>query len=115
MIAVPVHYERRTHKDAGDPEAPEMKYASSTVKAREGVFDPPLSPLDSIGIYQKPSQMSLPLNEVSDGKDASQYGSDRMFTTSTSVKPLSQFDRQVFNAHDAYGRYGADIKLATHK
>jgi hypothetical protein len=38
-----------------------------------------------------------------------------MFSTSVSAKPLSQFDRQVFNPKDAYDRYGADIKLATRK
>jgi len=115
MIALPIHHERRTQKDAGDPQPPQMKYYSNQVKARTGEFDPPMSPLDSIGMYQKPSQMVLPLNEVSDGKDASQYGINRVFSTSASTKPLSQFDRQVFNPRDAYGRYGADIKLATHK
>jgi hypothetical protein len=60
-------------------------------------------------------EMMLPLNEVSDGKDASLYGLNRTFSTSVSAKPLSQFDRQVFNPTDACGRYGADIKLATHK
>lgn len=116
MFASPsVHYERRTHKDAGDPQPPEMRMYSNRVKGHTGKFDPPLSPIDSIGMYQKPSQMMLPLNEVNDGRDASQYGIGRMFSTSVSAKPLSQFDKQVFNPRDAYGRYGADIKLATHK
>lgn len=116
MIAIPsVRYERRTHKDAGDPQYPQMKQYSNEIKAFRAERDAPLSPIDSIGIYQKPSQMILPLNEVSEGKDASMYGLNRMFSTSVCAKPLSQFDRQVFNPRDAYGRYGADIKLATHK
>lgn len=115
MIALPVRHERRTQKDAGDPQYPQMKCHSNEVRARTGEFDPPLSPLDSIGMYQKPSQMILPLNEVSDGKDASQYGINRVYTTSVSAKPLSQFDRQVFNPRDAYGRYGANIKIAARK
>ena len=57
--------------------------------------------------------MMLPLNEVSDGKDASQYGKNRMFSTSVSAKPLSQFDGK--SSSRDLGRYGADIKLATHK
>ena len=109
MIAPTVHYERRTHKDAGDPQPPTMSYESHSVKPTRGERDAPLAPIDSIGIYQKPSQMMLPLNEISDGKDASLYGLNRTFSTSVSAKPLSQFDRQVFNPIVAYGRCGADI------
>lgn len=115
MIAPSVHYERRTHRDAGDPETPEMTQYSHSTQAFRDERHVPLSPIDSIGIYQKPSQMMLPLNEVSDGQDASIYGIQRMFSTDVAAKPLSQFDRQVFNPRDAYGRYGADIKLATKK
>ena len=115
MIAPTVRYERRTHTDAGDPQPPTLSYESHSVQPTRGERDTPLAPIDSIGMYQKPSQMMLPLNEVSDGKDASQYGINRTFSTSVSAKPLSQFDRQVFNPEDAYGCYGADIKLATHK
>ena len=115
MIAPSVHYEHATHKDAGDPQPPQMRQYSNEVTPHTDIHHPDLSPLDSIGIYQKPSQMMLPTHEVTDGMDASQYGIGRMFSTSVSVKPLSQFDTQVFDAREAYGRYGADIKLAQHK
>ena len=115
MIDPYARYQRRTHKDAGDPEPPHMSYDSFDVKPIRGVRSAPLSMIDSIGMYQNPDLMMLPLNEVSDGKDASLNGIDRMFSTSVSVKPLSQFDRQIFNPTDAYGAYGADIKLATHR
>lgn len=110
-----VRYERRTHGDAGEPETPRMQYYYNTVKPLREERDAPLSPIECIGIYQKPSQMMLPLNEVRDGQDASVYGINRTFSSSVSAKPLSQFDKEVFNPSDAYGRYGADIKLATHK
>jgi len=115
MIDPYARYDRRTHKDSGDPQPPSMSFESFNVKPIKGEREAPLGPIDSIGIYQSPDLMMLPLNEVSDGKDASLNGIGRMFSTSVSIKPLSQFDRQVFEPRDAYGRYGADIKLALRK
>ena len=62
----------------------------------------PLGPLDCIGIYQDPMQMMLGLNDANDDRDASLYGVGRMFTSPVNAKPLSQFDRQVFNAISSY-------------
>jgi len=115
MIDPYARYDRRTHKDSGDPQPPKMSLESFNIKPTQGVREAPLSMIDSIGIYQNPDLMMLPLNEVSDGKDASLNGIGRMFSTSVSIKPLSQFDRQIFDPRDAYGRYGADIKLALRK
>ena len=115
MIDPYARYDRRTHKDVGDPQPPSMSFESFNVKPIKGKREAPLSMIDSIGMYQNPDLMMLPLNEVSDGKDASLNGIGRMFSTSVSIKPLSQFDRQIFEPRDAYGAYGADIKLALHK
>ena len=115
MIDPSVHYERRTHADAGDPQAPQMKEYSHGVHAFREERHVPLSPIQCIGIYQQPSQLSLSLADVSEGKDASLYGTAQVFTSDTSIRPLSQFDSQVFNSQDAFGQFGADIKMATHK
>jgi len=115
MLGPTVRYERRTREDAGDPQPPKLRDYSHEVKATRGSRTVALSPIESIGIYQDPQQMMLPIQEATDGNDAPLYGIGRMFSSSVSTKPLSQFDRQVFNAKDAYGRYGADIKLATSK
>jgi hypothetical protein len=117
MIApLPVHYERRTHPDAGDPQPPKLREKSNPVKPTRRERAVPLGPLDCIGIYQDPMQMMLPLNDANDDRDASLYGVGRMFTSPVNAKPLSQFDRQVFNAKEAGGRYGiTDIKMAMRK
>ena len=115
MIDPFARHQRRTDKSAGDPEPPSMFFESFNVKPIEGVRSAPLSMIDSIGMYQSPAYLMLPLNEVSDGKDASLNGIGRVFSTSVSIKPMSQFDRQIFVPEDAFGRYGADIKLATYR
>ena len=117
MIApLPVHYERRTHPDAGDPQPPKLREKSHPVKPTRRERAVPLGPLDCIGIYQDPMQMMLGLNDANDDRDASLYGIGRMFSSPVNAKPLSQFDRQVFDAKEAGGRYGVtDIKMAMKK
>jgi len=92
MIAPTVRYERRTHTDAGDPQPPTLSYESHSVQPTRGERDTPLAPIDSIGMYQKPSQMMLPLNEVSDGKDASLYGLNRRQRRAASEIHLMRID-----------------------
>ena len=103
------------YASAEDPRTPTMTMYSHRVRPKTGTFSAPLAPIDRIGIYQKPSQMMLPLNEVRDGDDVPMYGVQRVRTSSQNIKPISQFDRMVFNPREAEGRYGADIKKAMKK
>lgn len=106
---------RALTKDAEDPRPPQMRAYSGRVHARKGNFHAPLAPIDRIGIYVRPSQMMLPVNEVRDGDDVPLYGIQRDRTSSQNIKPPSQFDRALFNRRGAEGRYGANLKLALQK
>ena len=59
-------------------------------------------PYNEVKAYMGSSTRDLPLSSI-----------NRMFSACISVKPLSQFDEQVFNPRDAYGCCGADKKLVT--
>ena len=117
MIApLPVHYDdarTRTRAIRNRRSSGRNRHPVKPTRRERSV---PLGPLDSIGIYQDPMQMMLGLNDANDDRDASLYGIGRIFTSPVNAKPLSQFDRQVFNAKETGGRYGVtDIKMAMKK
>ena len=100
--------DRQLTPDAGDPKHERYResYKHHVSPTRTG-YTMPKAPIECIGIYQKPSQIVPPLNEVRDGDDAPVHGITRgLFGTSQSARPLSQFDAVVFNKQDAEGRIG---------
>ena len=100
--------DRQLTPTAGDPK--DERYRESYkyhVQPKRSGYTMPKAPIECIGIYQKPSQIVSPLNEVRDGDDAPVHGITRgLFGTSQSARPLSQFDAVVFNKRDAEGRIG---------
>jgi len=100
--------DRQLTPNAGDPKDERYRELNKYhVQPKRTSYTMPKAPIDSVGIYQKPSQIVPPLNEVRDGDDAPVHGITRgLFGTSQSARPLSQFDEAVFNRRDAEGRIG---------
>lgn len=115
FCAPPVHHERRTRADAGEPQPPTMTMYSNYIKSHREERHVPLAPIESIGIYHSNLQLVEPIAEINENKDGSLYATTKSFVTDVSLKPLSQFDAQVFDFKDCFGTYGADVSLALHK
>ena len=100
--------DRQLTPDAGDPKDERYRELNKYhVQPKRTGYTMPKAPIECIGIYQKPSQIVPPLNEVRDGDDVPVHGITRgLFGTSQSARPLSQFDAVVFNKQDAEGRIG---------
>ena len=100
--------DRQLTPDAGDPKDERYRELNKYhVQPKRTGYTMPKTPIECIGIYQKPSQIVPPLNEVRDGDDVPVHGITRgLFGTSQSARPLSQFDAVVFNKRDAEGRIG---------
>ena len=106
-------YDVRTHKNAGDPRPGmygfQSRYSTNAVRGERTV---PLSPIQCIGKYIKPSDQMLMPEDNTTGRDSPLFGYYTKNETTQQARPISQFDRIVFDRHEREGRYGMDYKIA---